>query len=98
MYMYMYVLPSSVWVVANYYSGCHVTCILNMLQSALIFIRIPAQCIKDKGRFESDELNAITSQDYGWRKGLSQVDMVTVKKLYNLGKAIIVIVMCKTRR
>ena len=54
--------------------------------SACTFIRIPENCIKDKGRFKPNELDAITSQDYNRRRELSPMDKLTVTNLYKLGK------------
>lgn len=58
-------------------------------QHTCIFTRIPEQCIKDRGKFSEDELRAITSQDYDWKRNLSIADQRTIAALYNLGKAIV---------
>ena len=44
------------------------------------------ECIKDKKRFTSEELEAIKSLDYNQRKKLSDVDVITIQNLYSAGE------------
>ena len=52
----------------------------------VFYSRIGLECIKDQKKFTSDELEAITSHNYGRRKRLSDVDVITIQDLYSTGE------------
>ena len=60
--------------------------LLATMSCMFFYSRIGLECIKDQKKFTSDELEAITSHNYGRRKRLSDVDVITIQDLYSTGE------------